>query len=200
MAVKGTKSTLERWEKYLNTTETYGMYNDRIPEYRLVGKQLMRMGLANDDLIVDVGAGSCDMDHWLRTSAGWRGRYLPIDGATTGTDLEGWKPSIPADWFVCIETLEHVTTWEPLLKAMIRLARKGVVVATPNGAVVDVLSTDPTHVAALTQKDLEKHGMTIEFYNLNPQQGNPSTLFGHIKTQVVTTPPTTATTETPQDQ
>lgn len=179
----GNKSTLEQWERYLTPAQTpaYGTYQDRVQEYRLVTNTLLEMGLENGDLIVDIGAGSCDMDQWLRTGAGWQGRYVPIDGATTGTDLGRWIPTIPADWFVCIETLEHIAQWDVLLCAMLPLARKGVVVTTPNAATVDVLSTDPTHCSPIFAYQLEQLGMTVSFADMNPSQGILSTLLGVFK-------------------
>jgi hypothetical protein len=167
-----TTQTRNFWSDYLVRTESYGTFEQRSPEYQMVTGFLKGLGLADDDLVVDVGAGSCDMDHFLRTQGGWRGKYLPIDGATYGIDFNNlfphqYLPEAAADWYVCIETLEHVYDPESLVKAMQKRATKGVVVTTPNADVVDVVAVDSTHVMPIHPQDLEKWGFSVTKVNFN---------------------------------
>lgn len=167
------------WMKYLTPeqTPTYGTYEDRVPEYRLIGAALKVAGLVDDDLIVDVGAGCCDLDHWLRTGMGWRGRYLPVDGAVQGIDLNaGWLPDVPADWYVSTETVEHVYEADRLIAAMQGLASKGVVISTPNADSHDVRLTDPTHVRPVYPGEMLSWGFRVTPVNLNPGRGEGDTM------------------------
>lgn len=178
---------LDRWTHYLTPEETptYGTYEQRAPEYDTVANWLMNLGLKDDDLIVDVGAGSCDFDHYLRTSGAWRGRYLPIDGATIGINFNErlpytYLPNAPADWYVAIETLEHIYDPERVVRAMRQRARKGMVVTTPNARSVDVIAVDPTHVIAITPEMLYDWGFTVHKVNFCDRgtEEEPDTLVG----------------------
>lgn len=170
------------WADYLNTVPTYGVYEQRVPEYRTVGWALETMGLKNDETVIDVGAGSCDFDHWLRTGQGWRGRYIPIDGSLDGTDLNTWIPplGLHADWVVCIETVEHVHNPIRLIAEMARIATRGMVITTPNPDVVDVFAVDPTHVAEVPRAVLEEFNLVVEGVEFsgrgNPREGKFDTL------------------------
>lgn len=172
--------TQEQWRAYLTPeiTPAYGSYSDRVQEYRVVAAALLRAGLKDDDLIVDVGAGSCDLDHWLRTGVGWRGRYLPIDGAVQGVDLREHRLTIPADWYVSVETLEHLPDAEQTVERMRGLARKGVVVTTPNADTHDVTATDPTHCRPIHPSELEAWGFEVETFTFNPGRGEGDTMLG----------------------
>lgn len=170
------------WSNYLQETPTYGTYENRIPEYMLAYQTLVGLGLQDDHLIVDVGAGSCDMDHYLRTGAGWRGKYLPVDGATHGIDFNErlpytYLPNSHADYYVSLETLEHVYDPERVVRAMQQRARKGVVVTTPNPEVVDVMAVDPTHVISIWPSMLEEWGFIVNRVTLNAR-GAGDTLVG----------------------
>lgn len=174
--------TLNRWQTYLETTETYGTFEQRVPEYYTVGKYLNYLGLKDDDLVVDVGAGTCDMDHYLRTRTGWRGRYLPIDGATHGIDFnevepEDYLPKSHADFYVCIETLEHVYEPRKLAEAMLSRATRGVIVTTPNADIVDVIAADSTHVYAIHPEELKEWGFSVIKVTFN-DRGEGDTLVG----------------------
>src|SRR4051794_2907957 len=114
-----------RWEKYLS--QRTGTYEFRCRRYHAVYAQLILNGLKPDDLIVDVGAGMCEFDTYLR-SMGWSGRYLPVDGAIDGTDLNGWGPSTRADFFVAIEVLEHLPQPFLLMSLLSMFAEKAVVI------------------------------------------------------------------------
>lgn len=167
-----TAQTRNFWHDYLEKTESYGTFEQRSPEYKMVYHYLKTLGLEDDDLVVDVGAGSCDMDHYLRTQGGWRGKYLPIDGATYGIDFnevspEDYLPAADAHWYVCVETLEHVYDPEALVKAMQKRATKGVIITTPNADVVDVIAVDSTHVMPIHPQDLERWGFSVVKVNFN---------------------------------
>lgn len=142
---------------YLATTPTYGTYENRIPEYAVIARQLQLMMIRDGDSVLDVGAGSCDLDHYLRTEVGWRGQYVPVDGSLMGDDLDEWEipEGVQFDWVVCCETIEHVDDPARLFAQLVRAARQGVIVTTPNPAVVDVLAVDPTHKVAVYSGDLE---------------------------------------------
>lgn len=152
------------WREYLETQDTYGTYEDRKQEYMIVARELAQMGLEDDDLIYDVGAGSCDMDHYLRTEHGWRGKYCPVDGAIDGVNLEYWLPHnevTRADYVVSIQTIEHMRYPDVFLQKLKNLAARGLVVTTPNPAVVDVLAVDPTHITPISKQFLEDAGATV---------------------------------------
>lgn len=175
-------TTREFWATYLTTTSTYGTFEERSPEYQLATLAMQARGLRDDELIVDVGAGSCDMDHFLRTRAGWRGKYFPVDGATLGIDFndvspEKYLPSASAEWYVCLETLEHVYDPEALVLAMQARATRGVVVTTPNADIVDVVAVDSTHVMPIHPADLERWGFSVSYFQLNGR-GKGDTLLG----------------------
>lgn len=135
----------ERWEAYLN--ERRGTYEFRCQRYSAVAEVMIGGGLHMDDDIVDVGAGRLEFERYMR-SIGWNGRYTPIDGSIDGTDINHWVPG-PATWFVAIELLEHLDNPFRLMIQMSQQAFKGVVITTPNPAVVDVLAIDPTHVTPI---------------------------------------------------
>lgn len=181
-------SNREIWVKYLEETPTYGTYTDRRPEYALVHGILHRMGLEDGDLIVDVGAGTCDFDRYLRTEGNWHGRYWPIDGAIQGIDFmlsdpDEYLPSGTVDWFVSIETIEHVTKGRSirLLNGMMDRAGKGVVITTPNAEAVDVLAVDPTHLCGWTTSELEAMFLTVSTATFSPDRPQPDTLVGWYK-------------------
>ena len=176
-----TAQTRNFWSDYLVKTESYGTFEQRCPEYHIVHWYLKNLGLRDDDLVVDVGAGSCDMDHFLRTKAGWRGKYLPIDGATYGIDFndvapEDYLPAADADFYVCIETLEHVYDPEALVKAMQKRAKRGIIVTTPNADVVDVVAVDSTHVMPIHPQDLKNWGFEVSKINLNNRDDHDTLL------------------------
>lgn len=155
----------QMWVNYLDSSTTYGTYANRMPEYMMVARELKMLGLQDDDVVLDVGAGSCDMDHYLRIECNWRGKYIPVDGLLDGTDLNVWTPSpgLLVDWVVCIETIEHVFDPERLVRACLSAARYGAVFTTPNPDVVDVMAVDITHFSSITKEQLvEWTGGTVE--------------------------------------
>ena len=95
----------QRWSEYIDpeVTKTYGTY-DRKPEYAHVAMKLFELGMETGDMLLDVGAGPCDMDRFLRQVVRWHGRYVPLDGATHGIDFNDhdyslW-PRVRSEW-VC---------------------------------------------------------------------------------------------------
>lgn len=142
--------TRSQWEAYLRART--GNYDMRRARYRAVASHLITCGLDNDDIVVDVGAGWTEFDYFLRTEISWRGRYLAVDGAIDGTDLDAWVPTTPASFFVAIEVLEHLREPLRVLAHMRHLAEKAVVITTPNPATVDVLAIDSTHRCALPRE------------------------------------------------
>lgn len=167
----------EFWRHYLATCPSYGTPEQRSPEYQLSWEVLRRGGCTDRDLIVDVGCGDQGFDLFLRRIAGYRGQYLGVDGSIDGTELNWWVPTHQAEWFVCLEVLEHLTEPFVLLSEMLRQATKGVVISTPNPDVVDVIAVDPTHVTPISIGELECRGMDISTHTLNPGRGEGDTLF-----------------------
>jgi hypothetical protein len=136
--------------------------------YCAVANMLFTLGLKDGDILVDIGAGSCQFDHYLRTVRGWSGRYLPVDAVVCGSDLNVWKPAMKADFTVCIEVLEHLESPERMVTLMQESTKKGVVATTPNGRVIDVIACDPTHLHSLVPMDFFLWGFNTEtrqFFN-----------------------------------
>lgn len=128
--------------------------------------------------IVDVGAGTQDfkrrMGDWVHNpleTGHWYGKYIPIDGSIDGTDLNYWVPTLKADYYVCIEVLEHLHNPFRLMDEMVRCAKKGVIITTPNSDVVDTLSIDSTHVTPLYAFHFEMRGWKTQIHQLF---GNPN--------------------------
>jgi hypothetical protein len=155
-------STQHKWETYLGART--GTYEFRCRRYAAVARKLQEMGLADGDLVVDVGAGRCEFDHFLRTSLGWTGRYLPVDGSLDGTDIERWAPpeTLRPEFFVAIELVEHLHAPHRLMRRMRAHARKGVAVTTPNPETTDVLGMDATHVTPVHFEEFTARGWAAE--------------------------------------
>lgn len=134
----------DSWRHYLDTHER-GSYQDRLPEYERVAGELRLLGLGEDDLIVDLGAGTCDFARFMYTN-GWTGLYVPYDAAIQGIDLDTWDPGHDADWVISIQTVEHLQDPEGHRELIEKTAQKGAVVTTPNGQVAEFYEMDPTHV------------------------------------------------------
>jgi hypothetical protein len=113
-----------------------GRYKWRRTRYRKAAGRLRERSLANNDTLIDVAAGWTEFDYCLRQELDWRGRYIPVDGGIDGTDLDLWVPARHAEWFVALEILEHFTDPARLLWAMQAHADKGLIISTPNPAVV----------------------------------------------------------------
>lgn len=165
---------MSRCDAYL--AQRNGTYDFRETRYRAVSQllddpatfKINAHPLCAEDTIVDLGACMTEFDYHLRTTLDWRGRYVPVDGAIDGTDLEVWDPPKQYDWIVGIEILEHMHDPRRLAMAMQHAATKGVIVTTPNPAVVDVLNIDIDHRTPITVGMLLTWGFTVE----------PCSLFG----------------------
>jgi hypothetical protein len=161
-------------EEYLRSRT--GCYDYRAVRYNAAVSRMVDMGLDDDSLVVDVGAGWTELDFCLRTDWGWRGRYYPVDGMLDGTDLESWVPPRRADFFVALEILEHLRSPGTLLENLIANANRGVVVSVPNPRTTDVLGMDRTHVTVVREEMLCAHGLTVEEHSF---YGKPrDSLFG----------------------
>lgn len=142
-----------------------GTLEYRFVRYSAVADELYAMGLDDDCLLVDVGAGTCDLDFYLRTERGYKGRYLPVDAAIDGTDLEIWRPPLRADFFVAVELLEHLENARALAVTMIGAADGGVVVTTPNTnelGMQAVRDMDATHVRPIFGEELRSWGFRVQ--------------------------------------
>lgn len=150
---------LDKWTQYRDTRRGTFEFRART-RYKAVADRLFAMGLNDHHTLIDVGAGSCQFGLYLRQQ-GWRGIYIPIDAVIDGTDLEAWEP-FPADFIVCIEVLEHLRHPEDLTWSVMKAARCGVVLTTPNTETVDVLGCDPTHVSVVPAWALEGLSFKVE--------------------------------------
>jgi hypothetical protein len=150
----------DRWLAYLG--ERTGTLEYRFLRYAVVADELERLGLREQSLLADIGAGSCDFDFYLRTVRGFRGRYLPIDGSIDGTNLETWRPSCDLDLACAIEVLEHLKHPAVLVRRILRKCRF-LVVTTPNKDQLGpeaVMAMDTTHLTPLGHDDLQYMGAT----------------------------------------
>lgn len=136
----------DRCNTYLD--QRIGTYEFRKIRYTSVVQKMSRMGLRDDHLVVDVGAGRCELNHLLHELY-FRVRYLPVDGSLDGTDLETWQPPLRADFFAAIEILEHIHHPQRLMRELMLHANKGIVATTPNPLTTDVMGMDHTHVTPL---------------------------------------------------
>ncbi|MBB5123088.1 hypothetical protein [Streptomyces eurocidicus] len=140
-------------------------YHERKSRYQVACDRLLRGGLCERDIVVDIGAGYTELDFCLRTEHGWRGRYVPIDGWVDGTDIEKWAPEFDFHWFAALELLEHLHDPKRLVEELKARAEFGFVITTPNPDVVDVLAMDPTHITPLSRDLLESWGIYTTLHN-----------------------------------
>lgn len=142
-------------------------YEDRIPRFRAAfGTLWNQLGMRDGDTLIDLGAGHCEFDLYLRQAVNWRGRYLPVDGALDGTDLQDWKPTVQPDLYVLMEVLEHLPHPFRLLQRL--EPRKGILITTPNPEVVNVIAIDEDHRTEIHPNELITRGFQVErqsFFN-----------------------------------
>lgn len=155
-------------------THTRRPYEERSARYVTAADRLTAGGLCDLHTVADIGAGGTELDYLLRAERGWRGRYLPVDRWTgpDGLDLECWVPLRRWDWFACLEVLEHLDDPMRLLDVMCDAAVLGVVVSTPNPAVVDVLALDPEHRTPVTREELAAAGLYTSVHNFYGTDGD----------------------------
>jgi 2-polyprenyl-3-methyl-5-hydroxy-6-metoxy-1,4-benzoquinol methylase len=161
-----------RWLAYLAEREhSYAYYCAQ--RYDPVITEMVALGLETGDLVYDLGAGMGEFGHRL-VELGYRVRYVPVDGAIDGTYLEYWTPPITADFFVCIETIEHLPKAHGLrlLGKIEAKATKGCVLTTPNPEVVDVAALDQTHASEYRPAELEERGWSTRRFAMYGNHGD----------------------------
>lgn len=133
------------WTWYLQQRQ--GTYEQRVPRYKAAVKQLLTMGLDDDSIILDFGAGWCEFDYYLRRSKDWKGRIINVDGAINGQELNRIYKSdyTDVDFVVCLETIEHLEKPGETIFELENYVTSGLVFTTPNPETVDVLAMDETH-------------------------------------------------------
>ncbi|MFC4562366.1 SPASM domain-containing protein [Nocardiopsis mangrovi] len=122
---------------------------------------LIKGGLNDDDTLVDIAAGWTELDQVLRIDHRWRGRYIRVDGAMDGVELNTWEPPFAREWFAALEIIEHLADPARLVSELVNAATKGVIITTPNPAVIDVRAMDPTHITPVSREELEAWGFKV---------------------------------------
>lgn len=140
-----------------------GKYAWRCERYAAAWWAMHRTGGTDsaDIALFDVGAGATEFGRYLY-GQGYRGRYWPLDASIDGLDLDAWVPPRPADYFVALELLEHLSDPWRLVRCMQAAARRAIVVSTPNPETTDVLGMDATHRTVIAAGSLEALGFTVE--------------------------------------
>lgn len=178
---------MTKWEPTITACDEYlqsrtGQYEFRAVRYRAAAEFMRANGLADEDTVVDVGAGWTEFDYCLRAEYNWRGRYVPLDGWIDGSDLNHYVPSRDAEWFVALEILEHLEHPLTFTHRIQDFATKGIVFSTPNPRTTDVLGMDPTHISVINKTAMELSlGFTVTeqtFYGGVFSNGEPDSLFG----------------------
>lgn len=170
--------SIDSCDNYLD--ERKGSYEYRSVRYKAAAEWLYRNGLDDSMTVVDVGAGMTEFDYCLRSTYGFRGRYIPVDGGIDDTDLNEWIPPRQAHFFVALEILEHLHDPLRMMKAMVAKSTIGVVASTPNPRTTDVLAMDHTHVKEVWPVHFEAAGFTVQeatFYGGVFSNGEPDSLF-----------------------
>lgn len=167
---------IKRCDDYLAART--GKYEWRRVRYLTGLSALRAAGVNHESTIFDVGAGWTEFDYCLRVDGGLRCRYIPIDGCIDGVDLQHWTPSRKADYFVCLEVLEHLQHPGDLIHQMQIHTEPGgaVIISTPNPEITDVLGMDPTHVTPISRAQLEDAGFEVSERSFYGQERD--SLFG----------------------
>ena len=157
----------EQCRQYLS--ERRSTYEFRCNRYQAVAQKMLELGWDKEyGTLVDIGAGTRDFHAYLLQNKDVFGAidYTPIDGSIDGTDLNFWIPQQYYHFYVAIEILEHLRDPMRLVAFMEHYATKGVIVTTPNSAVVSTLEIDPTHQTALFAESFEERGWQTEIVSL----------------------------------
>lgn len=161
-------------------SERTGRFEYRAARYRAALDAMQELGLSHNHTIYDIGAGWTELDAILRTDGGWRGRYIPVDFGTDGTNLERWVPPRSVDFAVGLEIIEHL--YEPWrLVSALMTSSPVVIISVPNPETTDVLGMDPDHKSIITREALEERGFVVSthtFYGGVYSDGKPDALMG----------------------
>jgi glycosyltransferase involved in cell wall biosynthesis len=147
----------------------YGDYDARVPEYAAIFKALERVGLRSGDRILDLGAGLCDLDRFLREYRWW-GTYVPVDLLIDGTDLNDYEVPEGFEYIVIQQTLEHVEEPWMLLKQCEHITG-AVVITTPNRDIVGVGEKEDyphqmAHKHWFSPEDFKGRGYEVELLTM----------------------------------
>lgn len=164
MSILEQQARRQQAEEYL--AERKGRMEYRFLRYAAVSDELFARGLSDSSLLMDVGAGMCDFDFYLRTVRGWKGRYLPVDASIDGVDIGtlAWFPP-SADFITAIEVVEHLTDPWAFVGKLKMAAGVAVALTTPNTDVLGeqaVRDMDRTHVTPIYAEQLTRHGFRVE--------------------------------------
>lgn len=146
-------------------------YEQRCDRYEAAAYAMALHGeLTDDDILLDVGAGSTDFDHYLRARCNWRGRYWPMDG-WMGVDLSRWAPQRDVSWVVMLEFIEHIDYLDAsqLMYAAKGWCTKGIVLTTPNAQAVDTFAMDSTHRWGASAEMIRNLGFDVRVLSLYGQ-------------------------------
>lgn len=168
-------------DQYLS--ERVATFEQRCHRFDCTLEAMYGLGLGDSSTVFDVGAGDGHFGvrlhqgryafHYRRPDgnpepvvttvdlAPSRARYMPVDACIDGVNLDAWTPPRRADFFVCLELLEHLRSPGRLLGYMTQTADRGVLVSTPNPETTDVLGMDRTHVSPITREFLELYGFHV---------------------------------------
>ena len=150
------ESVLESCRNYIGSR--HSSYEFRSIRYEAVLDTLKLLGFTDTASIIDVGGADGEFGKYLIEN-GFKGKYQVIDGMIDGTDLNNWSPKgEDFDFAVSIEVIEHLKVPSDFLKSLDNVAKKGIVVTTPNPLVVDVKAMDKTHISPTYPKDFYANG------------------------------------------
>lgn len=156
-----------------------GTFETRAVRYRAALTALRDLGLSDTHTLFDIGAGWTELDIVLRVEGHWRGRYIPVDQGTCGSDLESWGPPRTAEFAVALEVLEHLADPWGLVERLQQHVG-AIIVSVPDPETVDVLGIDDTHQTVISRTDLEKRGFQVrseKFYGGHYSHGANDALF-----------------------
>lgn len=159
-------------------SERTGRFEYRAVRYRAALEAMQEHGLSHNHTVYDIGAGWTELDAVLRVDGGWRGRYIPVDFGTDGTNLESWVPPRHVDFAAALEIIEHLYHPWRLVEAL-KNAAPVVVISVPNPETCDVMGMDADHKSIITREDLEAHGFVVQtrtFYGGVYSNGEPDSL------------------------